>query len=63
MKKLDLIAFIVLLISGLNWGLMGFFEVDLLGYLGGLARIFDCLAGLSAVYIIVRWKRFKALCK
>lgn len=63
MKRLDLIAFILLLIGGLNWGLMGFFALDPIGLLGGFARVVDCLVGLSAVYIIIRWKRFRALCK
>lgn len=64
MKRLDLIAFILLLIGGLNWGLIGFFEFDLvteMGMPGGLARTLDCLVGASTIYIIVQWKRFRSL--
>lgn len=60
MKKIDLIAVILLLFGGLSWALIGFFEFDLVsevGIPGGFARVLDCLVGLSTIYIIVRFKR------
>ena len=64
MKKnstLDLIAVILLLIGGLNWGFIGFFDYNLiLDIFGmGIARIIFILVGLSALYRIVIWARAK----
>jgi len=57
MKKLsvlDLIALVLVIIGGLNWGLIGFFDFDLVAAIFGdmslLSRIVYSLVGLSAVY-------------
>jgi uncharacterized membrane protein YuzA (DUF378 family) len=55
MKSIDVIAAVILLVGGLNWGLVGLFKFDLVAtLLGGqtanLARIVYVLVGLSAVY-------------
>ena len=51
------IALILLIIGGLNWGLIGIFQWDLVAAIfGGLsvvARIIYTLVGLSAIYIAV----------
>ncbi|MDL4842302.1 DUF378 domain-containing protein [Aquibacillus rhizosphaerae] len=57
MKKLDLVALILLIIGGLNWLLVGLFEWDLVGGLFGgmdsvLAKIVYILVGLAAIYCI-----------
>ncbi len=50
------IAYILLLIGGLNWGLVGAFDFNLVSFLFGegtlLARIVYLLVGLSAVVSI-----------
>ena len=60
MKKLDIIAEILLIIGGLNWGLIGLADYDILGHLFGhfsaLTRIIYCLVGIAAIYHIVLWK-------
>jgi uncharacterized membrane protein YuzA (DUF378 family) len=55
MKALDIIAAILLVVGGLNWGLWGAFEFDLVGALFGgqtaiLAKFVYCLVGLAALY-------------
>ena len=55
----DLIALIVLIVGGLNWGLVGFFQFDLVAETVGrlhmtLARIVYVVVGLSAIYTAVR---------
>ena len=58
MNALDWIAAVLLVIGGLNWGLVGAFKLDLvqliLGAIPMLANIVYVLVGLSAIYAIVR---------
>ena len=61
MKKkgpIGLIAFILLLVGGLNWGLVGFFKYDLVAAIFGdmtmLSRIVYDLVGLAALFMIVK---------
>lgn len=53
---LGTIAYILLLIGGLNWGLVGAFDFNLVSFLFGegtlIARIVYMLVGLSAVVSI-----------
>jgi uncharacterized membrane protein YuzA (DUF378 family) len=60
MKKLDVIVAILLVIGGLNWGLVGFFDFDLVaaifGMKSGLSRLIYSLVGLCAIYQILQWK-------
>ena len=62
MKGLHSIAFILLIIGGLNWLLVGLVpNWDLIGRLGsGISRIVYILIGLSAIVEIVN---HKSLCK
>lgn len=57
MKYLKQIAYVLLLIGGLNWGLYGIARYDLINILFGsvpmIAGILYVLVGLSAVYIII----------
>ena len=58
MKALHKIAFILVIIGGLNWLLIGLANAgiaDLIPY--ALARIVYVLVGLSAVYLIVTHKK------
>lgn len=58
MKKNDLewAAMLLLVIGGLNWGLIGLFNTDILATLLGSSemalRVAYVLVGLSAVYLI-----------
>ncbi|NGX26295.1 MAG: hypothetical protein K940chlam6_00210 [Chlamydiae bacterium] len=60
MKTLDVIVAILLVIGGLNWGLIGFFNFDLIGtvfgYMSAFTRLVYCLVGVSALYQIFQWK-------
>lgn len=56
MNFLGWLTFILVMVGGLNWGLIGFFNFDLVGYVFGemsiLSRIIYSLVGLSAVYLL-----------
>ena len=60
MKNLDVIVATLLDVGGLNWGLVGIFNFDLVaGIFGGgsaLARIVYSLVGLSALYQALSFK-------
>ncbi len=62
MKKLDTLVCILLCLGGLNWGLMGLFEFNLIGTFVGqdwLDRVIYVLIGAAAVYQAVGWKQIK----
>jgi uncharacterized membrane protein YuzA (DUF378 family) len=58
MRKLDLLAAVLLIVGGLNWGLVAVAEFDLVAWIFGLdfgqtntaSRIVYGLVGLAAVY-------------
>lgn len=56
MSVLDWIAFILLVIGGLNWGLVGLFEFDLVaaifGEMSAISRLVYILVGLAALYCL-----------
>ncbi len=58
MKKnfLDWITLVLVIIGGLNWGLVGLFSFDLVDYIFGsvvwLANLIYILVGISALYMI-----------
>ncbi len=56
MKKLNtvgLIALILVIVGGLNWGLVGFFSFNLVSSLfGSLSYVIYDLVGLSALYLL-----------
>ncbi|MFA5086074.1 MAG: DUF378 domain-containing protein [Candidatus Paceibacterota bacterium] len=54
LNALGLVALILVIIGGLNWGLVGFFSFDLVAALFGatmLTKIVYDLVGLSALYL------------
>ncbi len=57
MTPLGTIAFILVVIGALNWGLVGIFNFDLVAYLLGdmssISRIVYTLVGLSGIYMII----------
>lgn len=54
MKAINVIAMILLIVGGLNWGLVGLFDFDLVAAIFGagstLARIVYILVGVSALW-------------
>jgi uncharacterized membrane protein YuzA (DUF378 family) len=59
MKKLDIIVAILLVVGGLNWGLVGLFNVNLVAALFGtsvVATIVYTLVGFSALYQVLQVK-------
>jgi len=58
---LSTIAVVLLLVGGLNWGLVGLFQLDLITAVVGdtLARIIFVLVGVAAVLRIVGWAKSK----
>jgi hypothetical protein len=60
MKTLDVIVAILLVVGGLNWGLVGLFDFDLVasifGHMTGFSRLIYSVVGLCAVYQIFQWK-------
>jgi len=60
MKTIDIIVSVLLVIGGLNWGLVGIFNFDLVAKIFGdmsiISRIVYILVGVSALYDIVEWK-------
>lgn len=60
MKKIDVIAAGLLVVGGLNWGLVGFAKFDLVAAIFGsgslLAKTVYSLVGLAAIYQWLTWK-------
>jgi len=68
MKNLDVIAAVLLVIGGLNWGLVGLFHFDLVatifgmkfGETNGISSVVYILVGLSALYQAVSFRGIQA---
>jgi uncharacterized membrane protein YuzA (DUF378 family) len=60
MKSADVVAAVLLVIGGLNWGLVGAAEFDLvaslIGELSPASRVVYLLVGLAALYQAFQWK-------
>ena len=60
MKKLDVLAAVLLVIGGLNWGLVGAWGLDLVGTLFGAmsspSRVVYALVGAAALYQALQWQ-------
>ena len=58
MGPIGWIAFVLVVIGGLNWGLVGIFNWNLVAAIFGdmtvVARIVYILVGLSALYMIIK---------
>lgn len=59
MKTLDVIVVLLLIIGGLNWGLVGFCNFNLIDTIfsgsPGISRLIYAIVGLCAVYKIFLW--------
>jgi uncharacterized membrane protein YuzA (DUF378 family) len=64
MKALGILTAILIVIGGLNWGLVGFLKFDLVATVFGdmtmLARLVYALVGLSAIYQAINLKSYAA---
>jgi uncharacterized membrane protein YuzA (DUF378 family) len=60
MKAIDVIIATLLVVGGLNWGLVGIFNFDLVAAIFGsmsiLSRLVYAIVGLSALYQAMQWK-------
>lgn len=56
LNAIDWVALVLVIVGGLNWGLVGAFDFNLVATIFGdmsvLSRIVYVLVGLSAVYLI-----------
>ena len=56
MKIVNLVALLLVIIGGLNWGLIGLFEFNLVDFLFGegsiFSRIIYTLVGISALWCV-----------
>ncbi|MFA5030400.1 MAG: DUF378 domain-containing protein [Patescibacteria group bacterium] len=57
MNIMDWIAFALVIIGGLNWGLIGILDLDvvekLFGDMSTVSRIIYSLVGVSALYLVI----------
>lgn len=58
LNALDWIAMVLLIVGGLNWGLVGLFDIDvvarILGVMSTASRSVYILAALYSIYLCVR---------
>jgi len=56
-KPLYLVCLVLVVVGGLNWGLVGLLNFDLVAAIFGnmsfLSRLFSALVGLSAIYLLI----------
>lgn len=64
-NMLDWTTLTILVIGGLNWGILGFFQHDIIASLFGgmsvVSRIIYAIVGLSALYFIVSASKINAI--
>ena len=64
MKGLDYTLLTLVMIGAINWGLIGFFQFDLVAFIFGnmswLSRIIYALVGLSGLYMISAYGRIRS---
>ena len=57
LTTLDWVAAVLVIVGGLNWGLVGIFDFDLVaaifGAMSAISQLIYILVGLSAVYLAV----------
>lgn len=64
MKGLDYTLLTLVIIGAINWGLIGFFQFDLVAFIFGnmtwISRIIYALVGLSGLYMISAYGRIRS---
>lgn len=65
MKWLDYVLLALAIIGCINWGLLGFFQINLVSLLFGsmtwLSRIIYALVGLSGLYLLSFYGRVRSV--
>jgi uncharacterized membrane protein YuzA (DUF378 family) len=60
MKSMDVVVAVLLVVGGLNWGLVGLLHFNLVATLLGdatmLSRLVYMVVGLCALYQVIQWK-------
>ncbi len=63
-KVLDTILLILVIAGAVNWGLIGFFQLNLVAFLFGnmswISRVIYALIGLSGLYMISAFGRIRS---
>ena len=64
MSVIQKIALAVLIIGGLNWGLIGFFDFNLVGFIFDgmtpiISRVIYALVGIAALWMIFYWAMYR----
>lgn len=64
LSLLDNVAYILTVVGGLNWGLVGYFDYNLVDEIFGVgstaSRVVYALVGLSAVYLMYTFAKLTA---
>ena len=64
-KGLDYTVLTIVIIGAINWGLVGFFQLDLIAFLFGsmswLSRVIYAVVGICGIYFISVFGRIRAL--
>lgn len=63
-KKIDMIALLLLVIGGINWGFWGVLDFNFVDYIFGkiwIDKVIYFLVGISAIYVLASCKRFFCL--
>lgn len=62
MKYVDITTLILTVVGAVNWGLVGFFQFDLVAFILGemtfLSRIVYSLVGISGIYVAVNINKY-----
>ncbi len=65
-KTLHMVAFLLVIVGALNWGLVGLFGINLvnslLSFMPVLEKVVYILVGISAVYIVIGHKDDCRIC-
>jgi uncharacterized protein len=59
MKKIEILALVLLILGGLNWGIFSVFEFNVIDYVFGkvwIDRVLYFFMGVSAIYSMFTWK-------
>lgn len=64
-KALDYTLLTFVIIGAVNWGLIGFFQLDLVAFLFGnmswLSRIIYAIVGISGLYLLSAYGRIRGM--
>ncbi len=65
-KSLHMVAYVLLFVGGVNWGLVGLLDMNVvsmvLGSMAGLEKIVYILVGVSAVYLMATHMTYCKYC-